>query len=124
MSCNACNEGYNLLSGEDWYVFIDKKRHRLVCRSGGNEHDYKEIELCPMCGESLTPPEPLTLEQLEERTTPVWVKLDPPYINDCKGYWCLCNKGFITPPSCMPFNAKDRPNWIFYDRESKDETPV
>lgn len=55
---------------------------------------------------------PLTLEQLERRSSPVWVPLD-----DGTGYWCLCCNGEITPPSCYPFMAKDLPNWTFLDRD-------
>jgi len=57
---------------------------------------------------------PLTLEELEQRIDPVWVPLDS---GPDKGFWCLCYKGEITPPSCGTFMAKDRPNWTFYRRK-------
>lgn len=59
---------------------------------------------------------PLTLEQLQKRDRPVWVPLD-----DGTGYWCLCRNGEITPPSCYPFMAKDRPKWTFLDRKPEQE---
>jgi len=71
-----------------------------------------DVNFCPNCGRPLTEPKPLTLDELKQRNTPVWVP-----VGDDMGYWCLCNDGMIMPPSGRVFIAKDRPNWTFYDHE-------
>lgn len=58
--------------------------------------------------------DPLTMEELNTRREPVWCACDS--FDGEGGYWCLCRNGEITPPSCRPFLAKDRPNWVFYRR--------
>ena len=59
--------------------------------------------------------ESLTLEQLRGIENPVWCACDT--FDGKNGYWCLCQNGIITPPSCMTFNAVERPDWIFYRRK-------
>lgn len=61
----------------------------------------------------------LTLEELSKRNDPVFVP-----INDFPngGYWCLCQNGYIIPPSGYGFMAKDRPNWVFYSQKPEEGT--
>lgn len=59
------------------------------------------------------PNEPLTLEELRNRNKPVFVKVNG--FPD-RGYWCLCNYGYIVLPNGIVFRAKDRPSWELYDR--------
>lgn len=62
----------------------------------------------------------LALEELSERTDPVWVETpDAPWIED-GGYYCLCDHGSILAPSGYRFLAKDR-DWVFLDRKPTDE---
>lgn len=61
------------------------------------------------------PNDPLTLEELNTRREPVWCTCDS--FDGEGGYWCLCRYGEITPPSCRPFMAKERPSWVFYRRK-------
>ena len=62
--------------------------------------------------------EPLTLDELSKRNEPVFVP-----INDFPngGYWCLCENGYIIPPSGYGFMAKERPNWVFYSRKPEED---
>lgn len=60
----------------------------------------------------------LTMEELEARTEPVYVPVASN--RGDVGYWCLCNNGWITPPSLEYFKAKERPDWIFYDRKPEE----
>ena len=62
-------------------------------------------------------PRPLTLEELNERNSPVWV----PLANDT-GYWVLCKNGTIIPPSgfCLP--AKGRMSWGFLNSKPEGAT--
>ena len=62
--------------------------------------------------------EPLTLDELSKRNDPVFVP-----INDFPngGYWCLCENGYIIPPSGHGFMAKERPNWVFYSRKPEED---
>ena len=63
--------------------------------------------------------EPLTLDELSKRNDPVFVP-----INDFPngGYWCLCQNGYIIPPSGYGFMAKERPNWVFYRQKPEEGT--
>ena len=63
--------------------------------------------------------EPLTLDELSKRNDPVFVP-----INDFPngGYWCLCENGYIIPPSGHGFMAKERPNWVFYSQKPEEGT--
>ena len=63
--------------------------------------------------------EPLTLDELSKRNEPVFVP-----INDFPngGYWCLCENGYIIPPSGYGFMAKERPNWVFYRQKPEEGT--
>ena len=62
--------------------------------------------------------EPLTLDELSKRNDPVFVP-----INDFPngGYWCLCQNGYIIPPSGYGFMAKERPNWVFYSQKPEED---
>ena len=62
---------------------------------------------------------PLTLDELSKRNDPVFVP-----INDFPngGYWCLCQNGYIIPPSGHGFMAKERPNWVFYSQKPEEGT--
>ena len=62
--------------------------------------------------------EPLTLDELSKRNDPVFVP-----INDFPngGYWCLCENGYIIPPSGHGFMAKERPNWVFYSQKPEED---
>lgn len=62
--------------------------------------------------------DPLTLEELRERTKPVWCA-----VPDCSwipegGYYCLCEKGMITAPSKQTFRAEEclKNGWVLLDR--------
>ena len=63
--------------------------------------------------------EPLTLDELSKRNDPVFVP-----INDFPngGYWCLCQNGYIIPPSGYGFMAKEKPNWVFYSQKPEEGT--
>ena len=62
--------------------------------------------------------EPLTPDELSKRNDPVFVP-----INDFPngGYWCLCQNGYIIPPSGCGFIAKDRPNFVFYRQKPEED---
>ena len=62
--------------------------------------------------------EPLTMEELSKRNDPVFLP-----INDFPngGYWCLCENGYIIPPSGHGFMAKERPNWVFYSQKPEED---
>ena len=61
--------------------------------------------------------EPLTLDELIKRDDPVFVSIKD-FPNG--GYWCLCQNGYIIPPSGYGFMAKERPNWAFYSQKPED----
>ena len=63
--------------------------------------------------------EPLTLDELSKRNDPVFVSIKD-FPNG--GYWCLCENGYIIPPSGHGFMAKDRPNWVFYSQKPEEGT--
>ena len=63
--------------------------------------------------------EPLTLDELSKRNDPVFVSIKD-FPNG--GYWCLCQNGYIIPPSGYGFMAKDRPNWVFYRQKPEEGT--
>ena len=63
--------------------------------------------------------EPLTLEELSKRNDPVFVTIKD-FPNG--GYWCLCENGYIIPPSGRGFMAKERPNWVFYSQKPEEGT--
>ena len=60
----------------------------------------------------------LTMDELSKRNDPVFVP-----INDFPngGYWCLCENGYIIPPSGHGFMAKERPNWVFYSQKPEED---
>lgn len=63
------------------------------------------------------PNNPLTLEELRNRTKPVWSAVPGfSWIPD-GGYYCLCEKGLITPPSKITFRAEEclENGWNFFD---------
>ena len=62
--------------------------------------------------------EPLTLDELSKRNDPVFVSIKD-FPNS--GYWCLCENGYIIPPSGHGFMAKDRPNWVFYSQKPEED---
>ena len=61
----------------------------------------------------------LTLDELSERNAPVFLPIKD-FPNG--GYWCLCENGYIIPPSGYGFMAKERPNWVFYSQKPEDGT--
>ena len=61
----------------------------------------------------------LTLDELSERNAPVFLPIKD-FPNG--GYWCLCENGYIIPPSGHGFMAKDRPNWVFYSQKPEEGT--
>ena len=63
--------------------------------------------------------EPLTLDELSKRNDPVFVSIKD-FPNS--GYWCLCENGYIIPPSGHGFMAKERPNWVFYSQKPEEGT--
>ena len=63
--------------------------------------------------------EPLTLDELSERNAPVFLPIKD-FPNG--GYWCLCENGYIIPPSGHGFMAKERPNWVFYRQKPEEGT--
>ena len=62
--------------------------------------------------------EPLTLDELSERNAPVFLPIKD-FPNG--GYWCLCENGYIIPPSGHGFMAKERPNWVFYSQKPEED---
>ena len=62
--------------------------------------------------------EPLTLDELSKRNDPVFVSIKD-FPNG--GYWCLCENGYIIPPSGHGFMAKERPNWVFYSQKPEED---
>ena len=63
--------------------------------------------------------EPLTMDELSERNAPVFLPIKD-FPNG--GYWCLCENGYIIPPSGHGFMAKERPNWAFYSQKPEEGT--
>ena len=63
--------------------------------------------------------EPLTLDELSERNASVFLPIKD-FPNG--GYWCLCQNGYIIPPSGYGFMAKERPNWVFYSQKPEEGT--
>ena len=63
--------------------------------------------------------EPRTLDELSERNAPVFLPIKD-FPNG--GYWCLCENGYIIPPSGHGFMAKERPNWVFYRQKPEQGT--
>ena len=61
----------------------------------------------------------LTLDELSERNAPVFLPIKD-FPNG--GYWCLCQNGYIIPPSGYGFMAKERPNWVFYRQKPEEGT--
>ena len=61
----------------------------------------------------------LTLDELSERNAPVFLPIKD-FPNG--GYWCLCENGYIIPPSGHGFMAKERPNWVFYRQKPEEGT--
>ena len=61
----------------------------------------------------------LTLDELSERNAPVFLPIKG-FPNG--GYWCLCENGYIIPPSGHGFMAKERPNWVFYRQKPEEGT--
>ena len=60
----------------------------------------------------------LTLDELSERNAPVFLPIKD-FPNG--GYWCLCENGYIIPPSGHGFMAKERPNWVFYSHKPEED---
>ena len=60
----------------------------------------------------------LTLDELSERNSPVFLPIKD-FPNG--GYWCLCENGYIIPPSRHGFMAKERPNWVFYSQKQEED---
>ena len=61
----------------------------------------------------------LTMDELSERNAPVFLPIKD-FPNG--GYWCLCENGYIIPPSGHGFMAKERPNWVFYSQKPEGGT--
>ena len=61
----------------------------------------------------------LTMDELSERNAPVFLPIKD-FPNG--GYWCLCENGYIIPPSGHGFMAKERPNWVFYRQKPEEGT--
>ena len=61
----------------------------------------------------------LTMDELSERNAPVFLPIKD-FPNG--GYWCLCENGYIIPPSGHGFMAKERPNWVFYSQKPEEGT--
>lgn len=60
----------------------------------------------------------LTMDELSERNAPVFLPIKD-FPNG--GYWCLCENGYIIPPSGYGFMAKERPNWVFYSQKPEED---
>ena len=60
----------------------------------------------------------LTMDDLSERNAPVFLPIKD-FPNG--GYWCLCENGYIIPPSGHGFMAKERPNWVFYSQKPEED---
>lgn len=89
----------------------------------GDDYNY-----CPICGEPLTPPVPLTLEQLRERSgKPVWIQdIECPE----RSCWRLCywdrGKYLVLVATSQTGYLLDEYGeyWVAYDREPKEEAPL
>jgi len=57
-------------------------------------------------------PRPLTIEELMERDDPVWTTYKA--LGSPDGFWCICQKGFITCPSGQSYDVREIPHWMFY----------
>ena len=77
----------------------------------------KALEDVP--GKDVGKNDPLTLDELSKRNDPVFVSIKD-FPNG--GYWCLCENGYIIPPSGHGFMAKERPNWVFYSHKPEEGT--
>ena len=64
-------------------------------------------------------PKPLTLDELRKMDwEPVWCLCKP--IDGGNGFWCICKKGTIIPPSCVRFDVKEIPHWVFLRNKPKE----
>lgn len=66
--------------------------------------------------------DPLTLEELRERTKPVWCAVPGRSWIPEGGYYCLCEKGMITAPSKRTFRAEEclKNGWVLLDRPPEE----
>ena len=65
-------------------------------------------------------PKPLTLDELRKMDwEPVWCLCKP--IDGGNGFWCICKKGTIIPPSGVRFDVKEIPHWVFLRNKPKEE---
>ena len=101
-----------LLSVEYQYT----QTHSLMT---GNVADY----ICQSIEKSIAKNErndPLTLDDLRKMDwEPVWCLCKP--IDGGNGFWCICKKGTIIPPSGVRFDVKEIPHWVFLRNKPKEE---
>ena len=65
-------------------------------------------------------PIPLTLDELRKMDwEPVWCLCKP--IDGGNGFWCICKKGIIIPPSGVRFDVKEIPHWVFLRNKPKED---
>lgn len=87
MSCDYCNDQH---PAKDC-VFPDGNEQILCSRDGLFGDCYimeRKVNYCPMCGEPLSEPEPLSLEQLRQlEGEPVFITNQSRYQSNCRSRW-------------------------------------
>lgn len=79
-----------------------------------------ELEAAVLEQEERENPKPLTMEELRKMDwEPVWCLCKP--IDGGNGFWCICKKGTIIPPSGVRFDVKEIPHWVFLRNKPKEE---
>ncbi len=130
MSCEYCKGGKPF--GNGTYGCRIERNVLLVGKSMVEETGYP-INLCPMCGDPLTEPQPLTLDELRKRDgKPVWivVKTDGYYdygaAQEIK-LWAILRTGIVDPCATSVYGIRYSfkaygKTWLAYDHPPK-ETP-
>ena len=78
---------------------------------------YPKYKYCPMCGEALTEPRPLTLDELRERDgMPVWVesKADALGVFSARKHWCFVSVTGDGSVDVYPCNIHEVNEWNYY----------
>lgn len=96
--------------------FIVESRQLVTELIAAVEQLSAELELVTAEREN---PKPLTLDELRKMDwEPVWCLCKP--IDGGNGFWCICKKGTIIPPSGVRFDVKEIPNWVFLRSKPKE----
>ena len=97
----------------EWYMVVHPEHNKL--------HDAVDMAISALRQQECVGDvnKSLTLDELSERNAPVFLPIKD-FPNG--GYWCLCENGYIIPPSGHGFMAKERPNWVFYSQKPEEGT--